>query len=191
MSVVLLHWADYHRVLWKNGFGSTREVASALVGRGQEFDWRVSVADLGDQGPFSVFPGVDRVITVIDGPGVSLIDAEKEHRLSPLAPFAFSGDRAVSCRLPGGPARAVNVMTRRGRATASAKVVDVQGRHDASVDPEETLLMLPLSGQLTLEHGESGVVPLARLDAVRLGGPGDIRITGQGTGMEIRITTSH
>ncbi|WP_344566156.1 HutD/Ves family protein [Streptomyces axinellae] len=65
----VLRWADRPRMPWKNGSGSTREVAAQPVGsRLADFDWRVSVADVGGDGPFSPFPGVDRVITLIDAP---------------------------------------------------------------------------------------------------------------------------
>src|SRR3546814_10305481 len=58
--------AAAHRVMpWKNGGGSTTEVAVAPDGAGlDEFDWRISMAVVGADGPFSGFPGVDRTLAV-------------------------------------------------------------------------------------------------------------------------------
>lgn len=185
----LLRWAEYHRMPWKNGSGSTREVAAAPVGAPlPDFDWRVSIADVGAEGPFSAFPGVDRVLTLIGGPGITLAVDGTEHRLAAHAPFAFSGDSAVSCRLPGGPTRNVNVMTRRGRATASVRIVDVLDGRDGTAARGETLLALVLSGRLSLRGGKAGRTALERLDTVRQDGPGGLALQGHGTVAEIRIT---
>lgn len=50
---------------WKNGCGTTREIAR-MPGHGP-FDWRLSLADLTESGPFSSFPGVTRTLFLIDG----------------------------------------------------------------------------------------------------------------------------
>ena len=50
---------------WKNDAGVTREVAT---GPG----WRVAIADLATSGPFSTFPGIDRVLYLLEGPPVTL-----------------------------------------------------------------------------------------------------------------------
>ncbi|WP_326542531.1 HutD/Ves family protein [Pseudorhodoferax sp.] len=110
---------------WKNGGGSTREIASWPPGAGLEgFDWRVSIASIAASGPFSTFAGVDRIITLLGGDGVRLHGQGLEHRLAtPLAPFAFSGDERVDCTLLGGASSDFNVMTRRGRLRAVLHVL--------------------------------------------------------------------
>ena len=113
---------------WKNGGGSTREIACCPPGAGlHSFDWRVSIATIDRSGPFSVFAGADRCIVLLAGDGVALHapQAGWQHRLdSPLQPFAFSGDDAVDCTLLGGTSTDFNVMTRRGTLCA-----DVQALH--------------------------------------------------------------
>lgn len=110
---------------WKNGGGSTREIASWPPGAGFDgFDWRVSIARIAASGPFSQFAGVDRIITLLDGAGVRLQGQDLDHRLAtPLAPFAFSGDAAIACTVLGGPSSDFNVMTRRGRLRAALHVL--------------------------------------------------------------------
>ncbi|MBN8750298.1 MAG: HutD family protein [Variovorax sp.] len=110
---------------WKNGGGSTCEVACWPVGAGFEaFDWRVSIASIVSSGPFSVFAGVDRLITLLEGDGVQLQGPGIARRLDvPLQPFAFSGDVPIDCTLLGGPSTDFNVMSRRGRVRAELHVL--------------------------------------------------------------------
>ncbi len=116
---------------WKNGGGVTREIVCVPAGAGlDDFDWRVSIAQIGANGPFSAFPGVDRVITLLDGVGVHLrsADGALDHRLDrPLAPFPFSGDAAIDAQLLGGACRDLNVMTRRSSCRAQVQVVRADG----------------------------------------------------------------
>ena len=111
---------------WKNGGGTTREIACQPQAADMaQFDWRVSVATIAEAGAFSVFPGVDRVILLLGGDGVRLHAATGlDHRLdTPLVPFAFAGDTAVDCALLGGMSIDFNVMARRDRCRADVKVM--------------------------------------------------------------------
>lgn len=113
---------------WKNGGGTTQEIACWASGAGlSDFDWRVSIATIAAAGPFSVFAGVDRSITLLDGEGVRLRsrDGRIDHRLDvPHRPFAFPGDVEIDCTLQGGASSDFNVMTRRGRWRAEVQVLD-------------------------------------------------------------------
>ena len=111
---------------WKNGGGSTREIVSWPLDAGlDDFDWRVSIATIAANGPFSVFAGVDRTIMLLDGDGVRLKGAGVNHLLdTPHEPFAFSGDVAVDCTLIGGESSDFNVMSRRARCRAEVRIVD-------------------------------------------------------------------
>ena len=112
---------------WKNGFGSTREIVCQPPGADMDsFDWRVSIATIAQAGPFSAFPGVDRVILLLDGAGVHLQGDGIDHRLdTPGMPFAFSGDVALGCTLLGGASTDFNVMVKRGRVRAEVRVVTI------------------------------------------------------------------
>lgn len=122
MSAASTAWrrAREHRVMpWKNGLGETVEIARAPVGDGlDDFDWRVSVAPVVADGAFSVFPGIDRTIAVIEGAGMSLDVEGRRVALKPGLPFTYDGGLAVHGRLVGGPVRDINVMVRRGRCSS-------------------------------------------------------------------------
>ena len=110
---------------WKNGGGTTREIVCQPPGAGMDsFDWRVSIATIAAAGPFSAFPGVDRVILLLDGAGVHLHGGGIDHRLdTPGVPFAFPGDVALGCELLGGASTDFNLMVRRGRVQAEVRVL--------------------------------------------------------------------
>jgi environmental stress-induced protein Ves len=123
MRFDLLTPEDYVQVPWKNGRGLTSEVAREPR-HGEEFDWRVSMAGISEDGPFSHFPGYNRVIVALDGAGFSLVHAELDRTvlLGSLEPYEFSGDWATDCQLRGGPVRDFNVITQRARASTRVEV---------------------------------------------------------------------
>jgi environmental stress-induced protein Ves len=131
---------------WKNGGGMTQEIAcSPAPADLHSFDWRLSIAHISSDGGFSAFPGVDRVITLLEGAGVHLSSPAGgiDHALStPLTPFAFAGEAAVQARLLGPHCHDLNVMTRRGVWQAQVSII------------REARLILPASaGMLLAMHG--------------------------------------
>ncbi len=100
-------------VPWRNGGGSTREVALAPDGDG--FRWRVSVARVEADGPFSLFPGIDRRLWLLAGAGMDLdVDGTITRLAAPFATIAFPGEARVHARLLAGPTEDLNVMVARG-----------------------------------------------------------------------------
>lgn len=111
---------------WKNGAGTTREIAVEPAGVGTaDFDWRLSLAEVEHDAAFSAFPGIDRCIVLLRGSGMALQpdDGTAAHELLPLQPWSFTGERALAARLFDGPCSDFNVMTRRGRWRADVRVL--------------------------------------------------------------------
>lgn len=121
----LLTPADFHPMPWKNGAGRTTEIAVYPAGATLDaFLWRVSIADVERDGPFSRFPGIDRTIVLLEGGGMRLRSGRTDTRLTtPYAPKDLSGDDAIECKLVAGPCRDFNAMWRRGHARGSIAVV--------------------------------------------------------------------
>ena len=115
--------ACYREMPWNNGWGTTTEIARRPAGEGP-FDWRVSSARVEAAGPFSPFPGVERVIVALDGEGLLLAheDQGTSATLPPLRPYAFSGDWQTTGAPRGGPVRDFNVLWRRDRLRATVAV---------------------------------------------------------------------
>ncbi len=121
MPISVVRFADAPAQAWKNGGGVTRELwREPATG---DFDLRLSVAEVASDGPFSPFPGVDRVITLVHGAGFVLRGPTTEAYVTEVAaPYGFSGDDDVYCSLVDGPVRDFNVMVRRGRRVTVCRV---------------------------------------------------------------------
>lgn len=92
-------------VPWANGAGLTRPLVA-------EAHWRLSVADLTRDAPFSVFPDVERLFLPL---GAVTLDIDGTRvDLEAHEPVRFGGESRVSARLRV-PTRVLNVFTRRGR----------------------------------------------------------------------------
>jgi environmental stress-induced protein Ves len=117
--------SDYRRMPWKNGGGTTFEVAVHPQGADWgSFAWRVSIADIASSGEFSSFPGIDRRLVVLGGRGMRLTGVRDDAiEVRPYDCVDFAGEAHVDCRLLDGPTRDFNVMTRRGAARADVRVV--------------------------------------------------------------------
>ncbi len=114
---------------WRNGGGSTREIISWAGEDCAEpgtFGWRASIATIDCNGAFSAFPGVDRIITLLDGPGVILHgnDGERHALIQPGRPYAFAGEQPIQATLVGGPSQDFNIMTRRDAYGAAVRQIE-------------------------------------------------------------------
>ncbi len=138
----ILRAADRIPTPWKNGPGVTREIAADPAGASLDsFDWRVSMASVDAGGPFSNFPGVDRILAVLDGRLSLRIDGRAPVELDPdTAPLAFAGDIPVEADLLAGPAVDLNVMTRRGRVQASLERLRIDAPIELAVSPTSVIL---------------------------------------------------
>ena len=113
---------DEHRAMpWANGLGTSYEVASDRNADG-EWTWRVAIAPVVLDGPFSVLPGIDRELVVLEGNGMVLdVDGESIESL-PGRVVRFSGDSMTFARLVDGPVVDLGLMTVRGSVTRSMVV---------------------------------------------------------------------
>ncbi|WP_312540357.1 HutD/Ves family protein [Achromobacter mucicolens] len=110
-DVRLYRAEDHPRMPWRNGGGTTQEVACNPGGHTASFDWRLSLADVAQDGGFSAFGGFQRIITVLEGRGIELtVDGNRQGPLGPRTAYAFSGDAQVDCRLLDGPIRDFNLI---------------------------------------------------------------------------------
>ena len=116
----LLRNSDALRSRWKNDGGWTTVLASdppldiENASQGQ-FRWRVSIAEIEQDGAFSIFPGVDRELLLLAGKGIEL-DFSGDGTLTLQQRFQsarFRGEDDVYCRLLAGPTQDFNVMARR------------------------------------------------------------------------------
>jgi len=117
----ILRARDRREMPWKNGGGLTSEVIVSPAGAGFDtFDWRISIATIQTNGPFSELPGIDRRLILLEGLLALRIQDEAPVELSPNGPpVAFTGELPAYAELLAGPVTDLNVMTRRGRFRSS------------------------------------------------------------------------
>lgn len=151
--------ADYRSMPWKNGKGTTTEIAIHPPGSGvvgAPFMWRVSIADVPESGPFSRFPGYDRTIMMIDGDDGMWLDGAPDGPIEltkPLVPQCFSGDWEIAGRLIGGPLRDFNLMVERARAAGLMSVVREAGPLELAAPEGGHALLTVISGEVKLSTG--------------------------------------
>jgi environmental stress-induced protein Ves len=182
--------AHARRVPWRNGRGVTEELLlwppGASFERG-DFAWRLSRAAVDEAGPFSAFPGFERILVVTAGAGL-LLDhgaAAPPARVEPLQPYRFSGDWPTVAALVRGPVADFNVLARRGAVRADAEVLRIGGGRLEERD-------LPVTGHAVVHvfagavearwngaaraaegggDGSAGHVTLAERESLWIGGP--------------------
>lgn len=77
--MTLMRASSYKRMPWKNGGGETVEIAVFPQGASvDDFDWRISMATVASDGPFSIFPGIDRTLSILEGNGMALAIAAND-----------------------------------------------------------------------------------------------------------------
>lgn len=140
----ILRHDSYRRMPWKNGGGETVEIAVSPDGAGlADFDWRVSMATVATDGPFSVFSGIDRMLSILEGAGMTLFIEGREPVLltQESDPLPFAADAPTSATLVDGAITDLNVMTRRGRLTHSVRRVGIDGRDELALTSKTALVL--------------------------------------------------
>ncbi len=140
---------------WKNGGGTTAEIAlgpaDADFASGR-FDWRLSLAGIERDGPFSVFPGIDRTILLVEGAGMILTNGDGTRLVLDRChlPQDFPGEWPVDCRLLDGPVRDLNLMANRARVRADWQVIALD-RKAAALPAGDTLIAHALAGAFDID----------------------------------------
>jgi environmental stress-induced protein Ves len=104
----ILRWNELQAVPWKNGQGITRELAKEHRSGG--FVWRLSIADVASDGPFSRFEGMRRILTVVEGNGMELISSDVTLQADLGVPVEFDGELEITSSSKGGPLRDLNLI---------------------------------------------------------------------------------
>lgn len=141
----------YRRLRWRNGLGWTREIHAAEDGGGG-WDWRLSIAEIEADGPYSVFPGVEREQVLLSGGGLALdFGGGDERRLAPPhGRQRFPGDVPVAARLEAGRVEVFNLMWQPRRVAARLWHRPLVGSMLLFVDPGTTWAVHVMAGRAEL-----------------------------------------
>ncbi|MBP1849224.1 HutD/Ves family protein [Rhizobium halophytocola] len=182
----ILRAGDYKTMPWKNGGGETTEVLASPPGASlNDFDWRVSMATVAADGPFSSFPGIDRTLSILDGAGMTLSigDGAPVTLETTSPPLTFAADAPTTAWLVDGPIRDLNVMSRRGRV---AHAVERQ-KAPAVLPPRGTVRLLLALGELTIAIADQRH-DLGPLDCILLEADDDRTLAVEGAGEFTLVT---
>ncbi len=170
----LIQYASLRPTPWKNGGGVTTELAMSPPGAGLgDFDWRVSLASIAEDGPFSQFPGVDRTLVMVAGDGVLLEVGDERVVLSPSEPLVeFAGEDPVHATVGGQSTLDFNVLTRRGSYRHRIERFEVCGSVPLPRRSGTTLVFLADGESLSVSSARERLA-LVRYDLLVLEGKQD------------------
>ena len=180
--IQLLPAKDRKASPWKNGGGRTFEIAAHPPGADFEtFDWRISLAEIEKDGPFSRFDGVDRILSLIEGRmTLEIGDPAQSHPLETASsPVIFAGESPVFARLQTPLTLDINLMTRRGRCRATLERLRLDQR--LAMDAGAGLGFVFALTPLVLES-EGLETPLSRMDGAFFSGVADLFPPAEGKG---------
>jgi environmental stress-induced protein Ves len=124
----------------------------------------VSIADVTKAGDFSPFPGMERLLTVIEGDLLLLTIEGAEHPVEKYRPFRFDGGAATVGALPTGDIRNLNVITRTGAYKAYTSIIELSKKRSKPLWAGQVGVLL--QGQATVADETHEPDALARYDAV-------------------------
>ena len=156
MDAVLLKRAEQTNVPWKNGGGMTRALLCWPPGASlTDFRWRLSVATIARNGPFSVFPGYRRSLVLLEGEGMDLDFGDRQQRVDPAHPRVdFAGEARLDCRLLNGPTVDFNLMIGVDQGPAELHLESVAGSWRQRAERGQLCAAYLRSGQMETPLGD-------------------------------------
>jgi uncharacterized protein len=180
----IIRFSDLQQTPWKNGAGITREIAIARVS--DALIWRLSIADVGGDGPFSKFEGLSRILTVIEGRGMELISRDATLQADYAVPVSFDGALEIQSRLKDGPLRDLNLIYNPSFCTGHAQVITAASKRFVEAKLGQTIALHCIAGSVAFGEAEllhKGDTELIEGDAF------NFTIAGNSTALMITIQT--
>jgi environmental stress-induced protein Ves len=143
---------------WANGRGTSYEIASDRSDAG-EWTWRLAMAPVNEDGPFSRIECVNRFLAVVEGAGMLLSVDRKKVQCKPMQVVRFRGDAITEAVLTDGPITDINLMIRRKEAEGEMAVVSDSGLLN------EASIIVALGGSAQVKCGDS-TIELERHDSI-------------------------
>jgi environmental stress-induced protein Ves len=144
---------------WKNGLGTTREITSKYCDG--SLLWRLSLATVETDGPFSKFPGYTRILTVVAGNGMRLVSTDTgsdtntrtDLNAAPFCPTRFSGTTAINGFCQNGPVQNFNLIFDAKRIIAELQMISDISQLCELNAPNTLTAVFVLSGNLPIIDG--------------------------------------
>ena len=135
---------------WANGRGTSYEIASDRDDAGN-WSWRLAMAPVNEDGPFSRIECVNRFLAVVQGNGMLLTVDRKKLQCLPMQVVRFRGDAITEAALTDGPIMDINLMIRRKEADGDMTLVSESGSLNVAS------IIVAIGGSAQVECGDSTI----------------------------------
>ena len=154
--ITLIKESDHQKMPWKNQQGTTSQILISPKGSSLaklDFDYRLSSAPIKSAGPFSPFPGYQRILLPVSGAGFVL----NGHPYATFEVAHFSGDEETYCELLKKEVTDLGLIYHPDRISANVRVLHLPFPLTLTLEPEKTYLCHLLSGQLAVQGKEVAI----------------------------------
>jgi environmental stress-induced protein Ves len=174
--------SEYKNLRWKNGKGTTTELAREDDESG-EFRWRLSIAQVSENGLFSDFGGYHRSLLLLDGAGITLYheNVGQDELLCQFDIAHFDGKGPTRAELHDGPIVDFNVMTRQGACRAKV-YTELTTDQPAMLVVSDRLLIYAAGQSLSINLPQGQRIDLAREHLLELRGQKGLQIGIENSG---------
>lgn len=172
--------ADTFKTLpWKNGKGETTELAINSGGTLENFQWRLSIASVTENGVFSDFSGYLRNLVLIQGNSIYLKhDKVKTDKLTDILDFAtFDGGSETLGTLPKGAIKDFNIIT--SKTKCETKVQTYVAQTNQLINFNGLVFVFSLSDSIELQDQQSVQHKINQGDLLKLSHPQNIELSGK------------
>jgi environmental stress-induced protein Ves len=146
---------SFQTLPWRNGLGSTIELLAETPNKNEAFSWRLSIASVANDGPFSDFSGYDRTLLLLEGSGITLNKPNGIFKVlnSSLDYANFKGEDLIDATIHNGPIKDFNIMTLRSICTSSVTAIDETSESLLNINADKLLVysIKPVNIQIGLE----------------------------------------
>ena len=146
---------SFQTLPWRNGLGSTVELLAETPNKNEAFSWRLSIASVANDGPFSDFSGYDRTLLLLEGSGITLNKPNGVFKVlnSSLDYANFKGEDLIDATLHDGPIKDFNIMTLRSICTSSVTAINETSESLLNINADKLLVysIKPVNIQIGLE----------------------------------------
>lgn len=136
---------------WKNGGGSTKEIAIHPAGSSLDavdFLWRLSSAEISRAGAFSPFPDFDRLLTVVRGEELVLRFDKIHKSLKAGTVLHFHGSSSVNAELPKGPVTDLGLIYDPDQVLAKMSLIEFENRPRSFSLTSPEVLFFVIEGEI-------------------------------------------
>jgi environmental stress-induced protein Ves len=171
----------FRKMPWANGGGVTTELIAHSDEQSDRILWRLSMAGVTSDGPFSHFAGYDRILVLMQGRGLTLSHGDgAEQVLSTVYDMAsFPGDAQTRATLAEGPIQDFNVIA--DRSTFAASVIVTRAGTECRVPIHASVLaVFAVDDDLLIVGPDEAGHPVPKGDLLLVEAPqqGDWRVCG-------------